>query len=331
MHTAFGYKDNVLLSGVNRESSVFFNGGLDLSVIRLPIDGPQVQLLFSGEDTRYFNSTSVNKEQFLIGFAQVTHEFAPHWRGSIDFSHSYQDQIFDASISETNLTTVQARGQLFRTRPSVRRFLPSGLWLDAELTLARQYLQAPLDDDWQGGTKLTLGRSYGNKSEVSLHWQLMRLSFDDREQFTASGRSIPGATLEFHQSTIESSLNHNWDTDRRWRTLTRFGYLASTDNGPGYFDYEKLYAAQQLRYVAKTWQIRLQAKFAHYRYPIQTVSSTNLRLRSRDDLLIDLRMEKSLKEWAKLYAEFEHQRVLSNRAFERYHVNTVSAGVEFEF
>src|SRR5262245_42952378 len=60
-----GYKDNLLLSAVTKEKSVFSVVAADLSIFRLPIDGPQVNIFVSYEDTRYWEGRLLDKEQFL--------------------------------------------------------------------------------------------------------------------------------------------------------------------------------------------------------------------------------------------------------------------------
>lgn len=318
------------MSSLNPEGSVFFRSALNVSVARLPVDGTQLQFFLSGDDVRYFNS-SVDKEQLLMAFAQVSHDFTPGWKGAFSLQYFYQDQVFDASITETNVTTLRPRGQTLRSRPTLRASFNADFWIEGELVGTRQYFESPLDDFWEGGAKLTLGRNYGNRSEATLAYQFSERFYDTRTPLTVGGAPIAGESLRFIQHGVELALRHNWDEKRRWQTVTRLGCLKNLDNGSGYFDYWKSYVRQMARYRGTKWGGRVEAKLLHYAYPIQTVSSTDARHRNRDDIIFSCGVERTLQEWLKVYVDFEHERALSNRAIERYHVNTLSGGLQFEF
>ncbi len=48
-------------------------------------------------------------------------------------------------------------------------------------------------------------------------------------------------------------------------------------------------------------------------------------------VLCDVRLERNLGKWLKLFAEYENDDSLSNSPDEVYHANTVKAGLEGEF
>src|SRR5579871_1454377 len=67
--TGIGYKDNLLLSDLNREGSGFVVNGADISIWRIPVDANQFFFFVSGEDTRYFHGQSLGSEQLIVGAA----------------------------------------------------------------------------------------------------------------------------------------------------------------------------------------------------------------------------------------------------------------------
>jgi hypothetical protein len=325
-----GYKDNLLLSNTRTIASSFVASGIDLMVVRLPTDGAQFVFFLNGEDIRYVEGGPVNKEQALIAVAQVKKTFAENWRVGLEAQYLYQDQIVDASTTETN-QTVLAQGNGFNVRPTIRRDFSKNTWLELGLGVNRQYFKAPLDDYWEGGPKLTLGHEYGNRSEWTLSYDLNRRAYDNREQLTKDGIPIAQSSLEFNRNEFDLAVRNNWDPKRRWRTTTKLGFELNEDNGSGYFDYRRYYVAQQLRFQTSTWELQGRIKFNYYDYTIQTVSDTNTATRNRTGVILNLRGERQVTKAIRLYGAFEHERVISNRTIDQYRVNVVSGGLDWEF
>jgi hypothetical protein len=325
-----GYKDNLLLSNVRTIASGFVATGIDLMVVRLPTDGAQFVFFLNGEDIRYLEGGPVDKEQTLIAVSQVKKDFAENWTVGLEAQYIYQDQVVDASTTETN-QTVLAQGNGFSVRPTIRRDFSKNTWLELGLGVNRQYFKAPLDDYWEGGPKLTLGHEYGNRSEWTLSYDLIRRAYDNREQLTKDGISIAQSSLEFTRNEFDLTVRNNWDHKRRWRTTTKIGFELNEDNGSGYFDYKRYYVAQQLRFLTSKWELQGRIKFNYYDYAIQTVNDINPATRNRTGVILNLRGDRQLTKAIKLYGVFEHERVLSNRTTDQYRVNVVSGGVDWEF
>src|SRR5205807_660447 len=129
LRVGLGYKDNLLLSEINREASPFVTGALEASLLRLPIDGTQVLAFISGEDTRYWEGHRLPKEQLIFGQAQIKRQLPADWTIGITLQSVYHDTVFDASITETNLTPVRAKGYSFKAAPSVRREFLKKNWV----------------------------------------------------------------------------------------------------------------------------------------------------------------------------------------------------------
>lgn len=326
-----GYKDNVLLSPNAATGSAFIASGLDVMLWRLPVEGTQFYFFFTGDDTRFLSGQEVKKEQSFIAQTQVKKEFGNHWKSALTLQYLYQDQVFDASTTETLFRTVKAQGHSLSIRPSIRRNMATNLWLEFEFIANRQFFKQPLDDYWQNGPKLTLGREYGSGSELNLSYELRNRAYDTREQTDSTGIAVTGSSLKFWQHDVELALRHHWDTNRHWRTVTKLGIELNQDNGSHYFDFDRYQISQQLRYRSDTWEVKGQAKVYRYDYRLQTISATDLTKRNKTLLVLNVRGEKKLTKSLKLFAELEHERSFANVSFDQYRVNTATAGIDWEF
>src|SRR5262245_30423590 len=66
LHAAGGYNDNIGLSAIAPEASPFFRSTLEAMALRLPVDGHQLTLLLTGEDTRFLTGELVDHEDLVV-------------------------------------------------------------------------------------------------------------------------------------------------------------------------------------------------------------------------------------------------------------------------
>jgi hypothetical protein len=326
-----GYKDNLTLNRAATEQSLLIGSGVDVTIARLPLDGKQFNFLLSFDDTRYPQGRDVTHEDFLFALAQFKADVSAQARLGLDARYVFQDQVVDTSVTETNLAATAVLGHGFALVPNARWNLAGATWLELSGTAQRQYYEEPLDDYWEGGPKLMLGHDYGHRSSITLAGAWMVRGYDTREQVSLSGTNIPGTSLDFSQYQAELAWRHHWDARRRWRTATRLEFQVNQDNGPGFYDYRRYGASQQIHYVASTWEIRAQARVSYYDFEFQEVSLTNPELRKKAIVGASLRAEKKLgKHWS-LFAEYEYEQSLSNRDLDEYRSNRVASGVGLRF
>ena len=325
-----GYKDNVLLSATAPIDSPFWATELEFFLFRIPTEGTQVVLFLNGEDIRFLNSEAPDKEQTLIALASVKKDFLRFWKAGLTAQYLYQDQVFDVSTTEVGLNTVKVQAHGLTARPSLRRdFGP--YYAEVEATLARQIFIEPLDDYWEGATKLTLGHEFGPAAKVALSYEYLWRDYETRTARTARGAPISGASLSFIRQDFDLAWQQVWDRKQRWRTTTKLGFGRNSDEGSGYFDYSRYRVSQLLRYVAGAWEAKLQLRFDHYSFPVQTISDTDPAQRTKDGLGVSFQAERKLNKVLKLYAQFDHEQSLSNRSDENYDVNQVRMGVDWTF
>jgi len=326
----FGYKDNLALSRTNREESPLILSGIDMSLYRLPLDGKQFTLFITGEDTRFLEGREVKSEQYAAALAEFKIDLAPNWNAGVLAQYVYQDQIFDVSTIEATAGPVRVQGHRIGLWPSARWSMRKDFWLQAEPRLSRQFFKEPLDDYWEPGGKLTLGHDYGFRSTISLGYAVARLIFDTREQLDLAGTALPGQPLEYTQHEPEISVRHNWDAQRRWRTATRLSFQVNDDNGPGFFDYHRYQAAQQIRYVNGSWDVKASGKVSYYDFAHQPATASNPSSREKTLLTFSFRGDRKLMKHLKIFAEFEHEFSLSNRPSEEYRVNRIVGGIDVD-
>ena len=327
--TGAGYRDNVGLSTQSPKASAFILTGLELILLRLPENRTQFNFFLSGQDLRFLSSSTVDKEQSAFAQALVKTDFGSGWEGSLGVEYVYQNQVVDVSVTEPGLTTVPVEGHGIVVRPRLRHDFADHLWVSLELSARRQFFRQPLDDYWDYGPRLTLGKSYGSGSEVSVGCLIEERAYDHEELRTTAGQPIPDTRRKSLHQEVRLIWKHYWDTQHRWRTTTKLTARRSEDNGTGYFDYTKLQAGEQILFHTKHWDISAEARLARYDYPVQTV--TDLAKRQSSELALDFRCERRLAGFLKIFAEYEREQVFSNLDLERYQVNTVKGGLNWTF
>jgi hypothetical protein len=332
VRAGFGYKDNVTLSSVNPQGSAFWTAGGDILVYRLPSGGWQLSGFASFDNVGYFDTSSgVNDEQTAVAMAQATKDLGQGWKMGLGASYTFQHQVFDVSATQTNqYTNTEVLGNSVVGRWFVRKdFKP--YWVEADLSLMRQWLATPLDSFWQTGPQLTIGRSVGPGSDVTLSYQWLWVGFDTREQITAAGEAEPGTLLRFQTQIAELAWHQVWDERSHWHTVTRLGLDLNQDNGSGYFNFWEYRVAEQVKYKGKTWEISALGRADFYDFTVQTVSDTDPARRQKNLLSAGLRAEKHLGKSWKVFAAYAYDRSLSNLSSDRYQANTTSVGVEYRF
>jgi hypothetical protein len=295
------------------------------------VDGTQVLLLVNAEDIRFFNSDGPDKEQTVVALASVEKDFGRLWKAGLAVQYLYQDLVFDVSTTEIDLKGVKVQAHGVTARPSVRRELGSELAVELESSLTRQSFIAPLDDYWEGGPKLTLEHEYKPAGKISLSYEFLWRDYETRTARTIAGDPLAGVSLSFMRQDWQLAWQHRWDRKQRWRTTTRLGFGRNTDSGSGYFDYNRYRVSQQLRYVTGLWEAKVQFRFDHYYFPVQTAVAPEPTRRTQDRIGVSLLGERKLGKSWKLYVQFDHEQSLSNRPREDYFVNTVSLGVDWAF
>jgi hypothetical protein len=323
-----GYKHNVLLTTVAPESSPFVSVAADVSFIRLSETGSELTIFFLGEDRRYSDAPSVNGESFASGTIQLARPVGSRDKWGVELSALFQNQVMDVSETETNLMRLLVEGFGISLKPKWNHTFSPEWEMRLEGIGGPQLYAGEVDSYWEAGSKLSLLRSYGHKSELSFSFQSLHWLYDGREQTDLLGQPVPGTTLAFWRPEVFAQWRHNWDEQRRWTTTTKVGWLWNQDNGSGYWNYDRFALSQKVRWRRADWEIAAGARFGWYLYSVQTVGTER---RERVYTTVDLRVERRLgKHWF-LYAAGESDWNWSNQSLDQYSDWTAGAGIGRDF
>jgi hypothetical protein len=325
-----GYKDNVLLGNQNEVGSALVGGGADIMFYRLPVSHWEYTFFASAEYIRYVTTSQVDGEATVLAHAQAKRALGQNWKTGLSAEYLYFNQVFDSSVFEEVLVPVQIQGNSLTLRPSVARHWGDSGRLELELPGTRQLFDEFIDNFWEVGPKLIGVKEFG-RAELGLSYQFLERFHDTREARTAEGVTEPGRLLRFDQHELAFTWRQFWDADRHWRTNLKLGLQRNTDNGGGYYDYWRPQFTSQLRYQAKTWEVRAEARVSYYDYDHQRVDDADSERRSKTYLRLGLRGEKSLTKKLKLFGQFEHEQALSNWELDQYRANTAWIGLGWEF
>jgi hypothetical protein len=329
--TGAGYRDNVGLSAKSPQDSPFIATGLEMILLRLPENGTEFSFFASAEDLRFLSSSLVDKEQTAVAQALVKTDCGSGWQASISTEYLYQNQVVDVSFTEPGLTTIPVEGHGLAVREGLRHDFDGSFWISLELPAKRQFFREPLDDYWEYGPRITSGKQYGHKSELSASYEISERNYDHDPLRTSLGNPVSGSRRKAIQQEARLIWKHLWDAAGRWRTTTRVTVRQSEDNGSGYFDYTRLQASEQILFHTRNWEISAEARVARYDYSVQTVSTVDLAKRQATEYSVNFRCERKVAGFLKIYSEFERERVSSNLDFEQYTVNTVKGGLNWTF
>jgi hypothetical protein len=336
VQVAGGFNDNVALSCCDPEASPFVRTSVEAIGLRLPIDGNQVTILFTGEDSRFFSSKTVDHEDLVVAQGEFRRFWPTDWETAFGLEGLYLDQVIDLSITETNREPLPVRGATLTARPGAKRNFSETIWLSLEVPISREYYNGTIDDYWQVGPRATLGRHYGNGSEIAAVYEFTYRRYDTEPALAVQSDGtvvvpIPGKIRASDQHDVGIVWKHQWDAAQRWRSTTRVSFRRNTDNGGGYYDYDRWQVAHQIRFRTRVWEASAEARVGFYDFPVQTVDPTTTTRRERTDLFVTLRAERKLGRHLRIFALYEYENAESNRSVDEYAANTVSGGVGWEF
>jgi hypothetical protein len=332
LRTGIGYKDNVLLAPVAREGSAFFTSGLELTILRLPLDGWEANFSVVGDDIRYFRSAGgLNGEDLFLASAQVQNYFGEVWRSGVELRYNYVDQVLEEFLVQGGASAVEAKGNTVGVRPFLRRELTTNWWVQLEAPLGHEWWQSPLDSSWKYGGQGILGFSYGRHSQVYLTAGGFYIPHDQWLARDASGTELPGRLLAVWKQVAELKWEHHWGAQNHWSSTTKLGFNHSFDNGGGFFNYDRYYFVQEIHWRTKAWATKASAGISYYDFSVQTIDTPpapRLRLTVLD---ANLRLERRIYKSIRCFAAFEFEQTASDDPTSEYRNHVIMGGLSWEF
>jgi hypothetical protein len=332
LSSGLGYNNNVLLSALNPHGSAFFINGLDLTVLRIPLDGWQVVGAVTGDDIRYWHNVGTSREDSFVTSLRVERELPDGWQAGLEARALYEDQVLDISTSLGVPTTALVEGYGITGQPSLRKNFNSGLWLQLEVPITRWYLAGPLDDYWDFGPDVTMGFDFGRGSDVTVSYAASYQPHDEWVALDAYGNPLP-QHLEIFQDQAELAWHQYWDSHRRWRSATRLIFTYKEDNGGGYFNYYQYQVVEDLRWQSADWEIKGSAQLASRIIRFKELASLNGETLYRNFWICPSKWNAVIQRFEDATPKLEYQRVISNEAASAgdYSGTTVSGGLRWEF
>ena len=105
-----GYQDNLLLSPDAREASPFARVGADVSLALMPLGSFHFQANVNAEEKRFTEGVSVTHERYVGANVEMAYDLNKFWRASLESHYLFEDQVYDASLSSTNTSSILVRG-----------------------------------------------------------------------------------------------------------------------------------------------------------------------------------------------------------------------------
>jgi hypothetical protein len=332
LSSGLGYKDNVLLSPFKPRGSAFFVNGVDLTFLRLPLDGWQIEGLLVGDDIRYWRNVGTDSEDSFISSLRVQRELPDGWRLGLEGRGLDEKQVLDISTREGAPATALVEGYGITGKPFARKDFDVGLWLQAEFPITRWSLAAPLDAYWDFGPVATVGFNFGKHSDVTASYGA---SYQPHAQWLALdrfGRPLP-QHLEIFQDRTEFAWHQYWDRRQHFHSSTRFVFAYDEDNGGGYFNYYQYQIVEDVLWQTADWQVKGSVQQVYELYPVQGVGILNGQLLNRNLLDLSLEVERRVFKGFKAFGKVDYDRGHSNYAGNAgdYIARTFSFGLRWEF
>jgi hypothetical protein len=332
LRVAAGYKDNLLLGSIRPQQSALARAEAEVFWWRFPTERFEALAFVNATLTRFFDSVEDPSEGLALAYAEARWFIKPTVRAVFTGEGYYMDQVFD--LSETDVERVTAKLQLTGGTASAMvhwEFLPA-TWVELKPVVQRDRYRDGSNDNHQMAGRAALAHKFGERVELSVAAQVLRRDYDNRRQYTDSGRPMNGTSLSFGQREAELGLSLTWDRAERWQTVTTVKTERNDDNGSGYFDYRARAVKQALTWARAPWNVRLTSGAARYDYDVQIVGiGIDPPKRVREEFSAKARVKRQLGRKLTVFAEYEWERLRSNDPLVAYRVNTALAGLDWSF
>lgn len=330
---SFGWRDNVLLSPFAPIERAFSRVELDAILIRPMRERWEFVSFLNGDVLRYFSPPpETGGEQQWSLHTEGRWQPIDAARLSLKAAGYLRDMVIDLSETEAIRDVAPTRVRGAYAVALTRFTLPAGFRIEPAVQVRRtDYLDYAGDyDEVRSGGRLEWGHRAA--LAISAAWFESRRDYDQRVQFSASGRARAGTQLKFRQRDGEVKVRTAWTGGGKWSTALTAGWLESRDGESGYFDYDQKRARLELGWQRAAWQVSLDAEAKRMNYRIQTVGAGIAPPpRIADDFEVALRLEREVDSRWVLFGEYRWERSRSNELEFSYRANTVLAGIQRSF
>ncbi len=332
LETAFGYKDNLLLSSSAEERSALVRAGVEVMLLRMPAGRMDYTLFAQAERTRFFSGQLVDHEAEAWMQGEVGVRFSDTLKASLPVTGYYYDQVFDVSDTEAERVVAELKVAGLMLGPNLRWAFHRSGWLEAQVAGERKRYDDGANDSRIGEGHLRLGWRLGDRVELRASGGRRGRTFDDRVQYSAAGRALADTKLKLAEREGEARLDVDWGASRSWRSKTRVGRSERRDNGSGYFDYDVARVGQEVSWTGEDWLVRLDASAERMEFRVQTVGiGVDPSPRIKDEYAAGLRVERKLSERWTLWLDYTWERSRSNDPIASYSLNEGLLGARWSW
>jgi hypothetical protein len=328
---SYGFKDNLLLSSAGEERSPFARGSVEFVVVRAPRDRFDLALYAEIEGTRYTSAQTVDDDSKIWTRSEPAYRFGESLRLALPVTAYYYDQVFDFSDTEVErlVAEVKVKGIMFG--PTLRWDFHPSWWVEAQGVGHRKRYADEVYDGDIGEGNLRLGWVRGRFSAVMTGAQRWH-DFVSRVQYSSPGRELPGTSLKVAEREGEMEFGVTWDEAMRWQTSTRLGVLHYRDNGSGYLNFRRERVAQELKWDAEPWLVRIEGSAGRVDYDVQTVGlGVAPPARLRDEFSGEVYVARMLSSRWTIFARYLWERSRSNEPVASYTLNEGLLGVRWSW
>lgn len=328
-----GWRDNVLLSPFAPIERAFGRAELDAIVFRPMRNRWEFVSFLNGDVLRYFSAPpETGGEQQWSLHAEGRWQPVDAARLSLKAAGYLRDMVIDLSETEARRVVAPTRVRGAYAIAATRFNLPAGFHFEPAVQVRRSdYRDYAGDyDEVRAGGRLEW--HHGTLLAISAAWFESQRDYDQRVQFTASGRPLPGMPLSFRQRDSELKARTRWERGGRWTVALTGGMLENRDEASGYFDYDQKRGRIEAGWEGAAWRVSLDGEARRMDYLVQTVGAgITPPPRITDDYEATVRVERDLNsKWA-VFGEHRWERSRSNELEFSYRANTVLAGVQRSF
>jgi hypothetical protein len=326
-----GYRDNVLLSSFDAIGSSYGRAEVELMAIRQTEVNWEFIGFLQGDFRQYLSPPpETDSEQLHSLHAEAKWQVHPVLKLSVVQQGYYQDIVLDVSSTEAGrvIAPLRTLGSLSTLRGEVT--LPGHFVLGPGVQYHVNDFTGYAGDYSEVKPSVRLGWTGVPWLSVSVDWQQQDRTYDERQQFTAGGRPLPGTQLEHQIEQLKGRVTGRWSWHGDWKLLLGAGEEETRDNGSGYFDFDRRTVEASLDWSLSAWTVSLTGQRHRDTYLVQTIGTGIAPPPRRSEARAwSGRTEYAWNETWSIFAEFHQDRLTSNDAEFSYAVTTTGVGVSY--
>lgn len=330
--TAWGYKDNLLLSAVDGEESGLVRGSIEILLLRLGRGRFEYSFYTQAMRTRYVSGDVVDHDATAWILSEAGYRLSETLKISVPVTGYYYDQVFDTSETELRRDVAELKVSGVIIGPMLRWTFHPAAWLETQVGGERKLYRDGFNNSSIGDFAFRMGWKRGERFKMRVAGIERQRRFDQRTQYSSAGRELIGTELQVRER--EGELRFDWTLDRagEWTTGMRFGLLRYMDNGSGYFGHERRQVATEVEWENERWLFRLGGTAGRIDFEVQTVGvGVDLPARLADDYSAELRLERVLNSRWTVFSAYNWERRRSNDPIASYRMNEGLLGVRWNW